>query len=453
MMTYQEVVSVNITINTAGSSREGFGNPLFIAAHDSWEERVRSYNSLTEIAADFPEGTAPYSAALNLWAQQPQVPTLYIGRRNIQYTLSAPTPVAGTIYNLTLTVNKGVQQTFSYTAVAGNTSLIVFTQLKTLIEAAPQIAARVTVTVTGTGDAATMQITAKDPVADFVRATSTTASNKMALTEVAYGTAGATLTPIVEEFSDFYFVATDDRTEQFVLDMSAAIETMQRQYFVAVSSVNSLTGTNVLEQTDILAKLANRKNNRTIAMWHQSADSNYVEMAYIGFGAPYDAGSITWGNAQLAGVDIARHPSTNRPLTSAQKTALLARNANFVDSEGGLNLVRMGTTCSGEWIDTIRGIDWLDQEVTVALRDLLAQQKGGKIDYTDRGITRIKEVISSALQRGVNRNLLESYTVTVPRARDVSMADKREGILRDTKFTGILSGAILIVKVNGSVTY
>lgn len=452
-MTYQEVVTVDITINAAGSTREGFGNPLFIAGHDVWEERVRSYNSLIELAQDFPEGTAAYSAAKNLWAQQPQVPTIYIGRRNLQYTLSCTPPVEGTQYNLTLTVNSGVQQSFTYTGVASNTAQTVFDQFKTQIEAAQPIADHVTVTVTGTDDNATMQITPKIPSTDFVRVTTTTAQDKMTLTGSAYGTAGDTLSYIAEEFSDFYFLATDDRTEQFIMDMAEAVETMQKIFFTGSSSVDSLTGTNVESQQDLLAKLANKKFKRTVGLWHQDADNEYVEMAYVGYGAPYDAGSITWGNAQLAGVDMGRHPTTGRPLTSAQKTALLARNANFVDREGGLNIVRMGTTVSGEWIDIIRGIDWLDQEVTVALRDLLMNQKGGKVTYNDAGITRIKEVISSALQRGVNRNLLDSYTVTVPRAADCSAADKRERILQNVKFTGILAGAILIVKVQGSVTY
>lgn len=452
-MTYQEVVTVDITINAAGSTREGFGNPLFIAGHDVWEERVRSYNSLIELAQDFPEGTAAYSAAKNLWAQQPQVPTIYIGRRNLQYTLSCTPPVEGTQYNLTLTVNSGVQQSFTYTGVASNTAQTVFDQFKTQIEAAQPIADHVTVTVTGTDDNATMQITPKIPSTDFVRVTTTTAQDKMTLTGSAYGTAGDTLSYIAEEFSDFYFLATDDRTEQFIMDMAEAVETMQKIFFTGSSSVDSLTGTNVESQQDLLAKLANKKFKRTVGLWHQDADNEYVEMAYVGYGAPYDAGSITWGNAQLAGVDMGRHPTTGRPLTSAQKTALLARNANFVDREGGLNIVRMGTTVSGEWIDIIRGIDWLDQEVTVALRDLLMNQKGGKVTYNDAGITRIKEVISSALQRGVNRNLLDSYTVTVPRAADCSTADKRERILQNVKFTGILAGAILIVKVQGSVTY
>jgi hypothetical protein len=452
-MTYQEVVTVDITINAAGSTREGFGNPLFIAGHDVWEERVRSYNSLTELAQDFPSGTATYSAAKNLWAQQPQVPTIYIGRRNVQYTLNCTPPTEGTQYNLTLTVNGGVQQTFTYTGVSGNTAQTVFEQLKTQVEANQSISTHASLTITGTDDNATLQITAVSPSTDFVRATTTTAVEKMSITSSPYGTAGDVLSYIVEDFSDFYFVAVDDRTTQFLMDMAAAVETMQKIFFTCSAAVESLTGTSVETQTDLLAKLANMKYKRTVGLWHQEADNEYVEMAYIGYGAPYDAGSITWGNAQLAGVDMGRHPTTGRPLTSAQKTALLARNANFVDREGGLNIVRMGTTVSGEWIDIIRGIDWLDQEVTVALRDLLMNQKGGKVTYNDAGITRIKEVISSALQRGVNRNLLDSYTVTVPRAADCSTADKRERILQNVKFTGILAGAILIVKVQGSVTY
>lgn len=454
MATFSPIVDVNITINAAGSTREGFGNPLFITGHDAWEERVRSYNDLTELAKDFPQGTPAYSAATNLWAQQPQVPTLYIGRRNMQYMVATPVaPVTGTQYNLSVIVNGGIQQAVTYTSVANDTGLIVLNQLKTQLLAAQTISGRITIAVTGSESAATMTISAKDPATDFVRVSSSTAPTKFSVIGSAYGTAGDVSSYIDEEFTDYYFVGTDDRTKQFVTDLATVIQTKHKIFFTATADPESLSGTSIESKQDLLAVLANTKMTRTAALWHQTAMSNFVEFAYIGYGAPYDAGSETWGNAILSGVDMSRHPTTGRPLTSAQKTALMARNANYVDREGGNNVTRMGLTSGGEWIDIIRGIDWLDQEVTVALRDLLLNQKGGKVTYDDEGINRIKEVISSALQRGVNRNLLSSFTVTVPKAVNCSQQDKRERTLREVSFTGILSGAILTVRVNGSVSY
>ena len=176
-------------------------------------------------------------------------------------------------------------------------------------------------------------------------------------------------------------------------------------------------------------------------------------MAYIAYGAPYDAGSIAWGNAQLTGVAASLQPSNQRPLTSIQKSALDVRHCNFIDLDGGVPVVRRGITSGGEWIDIIRGVDWLESDLKTSLRDLLINQKGGKITYDDTGITRIRQVIETSLQRAVNRNFLSSYTVNVPKASQVALADKKARILKDVTFAGILAGAILDVDLKGTVAY
>ena len=176
-------------------------------------------------------------------------------------------------------------------------------------------------------------------------------------------------------------------------------------------------------------------------------------MAYIAYGAPYDAGSIAWGNAQLTGVAASLQPANQRPLTSIQKSALDTRNCNFIDLDGGVPVVRRGITSGGEWIDIVRGVDWLESDLKTSLRDLLINQKGGKITYDDTGITRIRQVIETSLQRAVNRNFLSSYTVNVPKASQVALADKKARILKDVTFAGILAGAILDVDLKGTVAY
>lgn len=448
---WNPIVNVDITLNTAGTTREGFGLPLFLASTDNFEERVRGYTSLTEVAEDFDENSAAYKAAKQLWSQTPKVTQLYIGRRAMQYTVSIPDEVTeSTDYSLTVAVGGGVSQPFQYTAQADDTAEIVLNRFKTQIEANPALKDNVTVSVSGSAGSATMIIT-KAGENDFVKVTTT--AQTLSISATTADSASVALAAIETYSTDWYFIATEDRTSQFVTAMASEIQARRKIFFTASNDVKALQGTELASATDVPAQLAKSKYTRTVCLWHHTASFDYPEMAYIAYGAPYDAGSIAWGNAQLTGVAASMQPANKRPLTSIQKSALDARSCNFIDLDGGVPVVRRGITSGGEWIDIIRGVDWLESDLKTSLRDLLINQKGGKITYDDTGITRVRQVIETSLQRAVNRNFLSTYTVTVPKASQVSLADKKARILKDITFHGILAGAILDVDLKGTVAY
>lgn len=448
---WNPIVNVDITLNTAGTTREGFGLPLFLASTDNFEERVRGYTSLTEVAEDFDESDAAYKAAKQLWSQTPKVTQLYIGRRSMQYTVSIPDAVAeDTEYSMTVAVSGGISQPFQYTAKTSDTALIVLNDIKTQIEASPTIKDAVTVNVTGTGASATM-IISKAGDNDFVKVTTT--AQTVSISATTADSASTALAAIEAYSTDWYFISAEDRTSQFVLALASEIQARKKIFFTANADVKALQGTELASATDVPAQLAKSMYTRTVCLWHHTAEFDYPEMAYIAYGAPYDAGSIAWGNAQLTGVAASLQPANQRPLTSIQKSALDARNCNFIDLDGGVPVVRRGVTSGGEWIDIIRGVDWLESDLKTSLRDLLINQKGGKITYDDTGITRIRQVIETSLQRAVNRNFLSTYTVTVPKASQVALADKKARILKDITFHGILAGAILDVDLKGTVAY
>lgn len=448
---WNPIVNVDITLNTAGTTREGFGLPLFLASTDNFEERVRGYTSLTEVAEDFGENTAAYKAARQLWSQTPKVTQLYIGRRSMQYTISIPDAVVErTDYSLTVAVNGGISQSYQYTSVAADDALKILTSFKEQIVSDQTISSNVSVNVTGTGSSATM-IIAKAGGNDFVKVTST--AKTVSISATNSDTAASALSAIETYSTDWYFIATEDRTQQFILAMASEIQARKKIFFTANADVAALQGTELASASDVPAQLAKSMYTRTVCLWHHNASYDYPEMAYVAYGAPYDAGSIAWGNAQLTGVEASLQPANQRPLTSIQKSALDARHCNFIDLDGGVPVVRRGITSGGEWIDIIRGVDWLESDVKSSLRDLLINQKGGKITYDDTGITRIRQVIETSLQRAVNRNFLSSYTVNVPKASQVALADKKARILKDVTFAGILAGAILDVNLKGTVAY
>lgn len=454
-MTWQEIVDVAITLNTAGSTREGFGLPIFITSTDRFEERVRGYTSLADVATDLGEMSHAYMAAKALWSQTPKVTQLYIARRDMQYIVSIPDVIQGqTEYALTIYTNGGVSNNITYTTQeSGDDAKKVFDKLKEAVEAIEAIKNKVKVTVSGAGSSASMLIQAENPDVDFVRAIDTADSGKFLISATASDTAESILSSIDAYTTDYYFVAVDEREKTFVTQMSEAVEARKKIFFTCTNDSKSLIGEDITSANDLAALLANKKMSRTVVLWHHNASIDYPEMAFIAYGAPYDAGSIAWGNALLTGVEFSRQTIGGRPLTSSQKAALEARNCNYIDLDGGLSVVRHGKVSSGEWIDIIRGIDWQESDLKTSLRDLLVNQKGGKITYDDIGITRVRQVIETSLQRGVNRNFLTSFKVSVPKSADVSLQDKRSRILKDVRFEAVLAGAILDVVLRGTVAY
>ena len=118
---------------------------------------------------------------------------------------------------------------------------------------------------------------------------------------------------------------------------------------------------------------------------------------------------------------------------------------------------------AGEWIDVIRFRDWLKEEISVNVFNLLINRE--KVPYTDEGIAQVEARIRDALVLGQRRGGVApteydeegrenlGFTVTVPLASSVSANTKAKRKLTDVFFTARLAGAIHFVEIKGSLTY
>ena len=450
-MTYSPIIKVDISINATPLTQEGFGTPLFISAHRQFQERVRSYSSVAEVQTDFASDSNAVKAAQKVFAQSPTVSQFMVGRADVKASITPAAPTAdGESYQFSITLDEtGYSTTLSYNVTSFSTedAQDVADSWKASIEADPNLASEVTAVVVGTGASAVLEISGQAAdtyfeVADFT-------SNGSSV-YVANESAEETLSAIEEENNDWYFITAEDHSNSYVLAMAQAASARDTIYFVSSNDVANLTSYQA-GNTDLFAQLRDGNFKNVVTLFHHDAD-DFVELAYIGANAPYDAGSVTWANLQLNGVGFSQSPTNGRPLTSTQKGNLNDKNANYVELDAGISYTRTGITAGGEWIDVIRGVSWQTADMSTSLRALLVNQKGGKVSYNDQGIAQIREVISSSLQRGVNREFLDSYTVSVPLLKDTSQLDRLARILTGVSFEGILAGAIHEVIVVGSVT-
>lgn len=155
---------------------------------------------------------------------------------------------------------------------------------------------------------------------------------------------------------------------------------------------------------------------------------------------------------------------TNDDLTETEYLALTAKNYNtFENFAENVSITQNGKTCAGEWIDVIRFRDWLVETIKTEEFSMLINRE--KLPYTDAGIALVEGVLNKVLKLGQdrggiapteydddgNRNL--GYTITVPKAANISANKKAQRVLDDVTFTARLAGAIHAVNIKGSLTY
>lgn len=260
------------------------------------------------------------------------------------------------------------------------------------------------------------------------------------------GDVATALTNIKNADNGWYAIACTDRTPATVLAIAAWTEA-QTKIFGTASSNSVIINTAVgLDTTSIAAQLNNLGYVRTFCLYHQDASTEFPECAWLGRVLPETPGSETWKFKTLAGVATSN-------LTDSQSSTALAKQCNTYEYIGAVGITQNGTMAQGEFIDIIRGVDWLQSLIVQYVYSVLVNSP--KVPYTDAGITSIQAQIKRALQQGIDNNFISNNPapiVLVPKAANVASVDKANRILRNVSFQATLAGAIHVVNINGVVT-
>lgn len=268
---------------------------------------------------------------------------------------------------------------------------------------------------------------------------------KIAQTHLEPGTTLATdLAAIANENKSWYALYTLYNSEAYVKAAAAWIETQKRMYFADLCDSETATlasaGTGASDAADDLKVLAYK---RTAVVYHPSPAS-MLGSRWMGTRLPYDPGSETWKFAQPVGAN----PVT---LTSTQAVNLRAKNVNTLENTGGLNIMWEGKTCSGQFVDFTRGLDWLENDMQVGVFNALATAV--KIPFTDAGIALIQNEVQASLERGALQGFIDPATIKVfaPKAKDVAAAKKAARTCPDIRFEATGQGAIHGAEISGLV--
>lgn len=252
--------------------------------------------------------------------------------------------------------------------------------------------------------------------------------------------------------NDWYGFTEVSHNEADLLGAAAWAEANTKLFLTAINDVD-VTNTSGTEPATAL-----KTSNFFRTAWFYNIDpTQFPEVAAASRAFTIYPGGETWANLRLQAVSAP-------PMTETAYLNITAKNGNTFEQFRNIAITQNGITAGGEYIDIIRGRDWLCEEIRTNTFNRFVD---ARIPYTDVGIAIIRQGITQALDLGVRRGLIAeraidpdndqriipSYTITVPSVINVSTSDKAARILRDVKFTARLAGAIHAVEISGVLTY
>jgi hypothetical protein len=274
------------------------------------------------------------------------------------------------------------------------------------------------------------------------------------VTTAAPETWTAGLDAIKAENNLWYGLVTPERTLADLQTITDWAEINKKLCVISDDDSNIISGTG-----DIAEYIQTNTYDYSAVIYHSGADGNiadpFADGAWIGALFPKDPGSATWAWKTLKGV-------TADDLTEAQIDTLEGKNGNYYVEIAGVPVVHTGQVGSGEFIDIIRGQDWLNARIQELV--VIPLLNSDKIPYTNAGVGVITSQIKKALGEAVDRsyvvetytdsdnNIQPGWTVTAPEVSTISATDKGNRLLPDITFTAILAGAIHTTQINGTLT-
>ncbi len=430
MTTLTDIISINISRLTAAVQLASFAVPAIIASHTAWTDRARVYTSLTTVETDFPNGGPVVQAATQVFGQNSAPAQFVVGRRQVDsVTGSVITATAGNVYSITVNGTA-----FSYTAPSSPTPTSVVTGLIALYNATPVSCVTATDHANGTF---TIGVSVTGTPWSLESSSTVTLVN-VTPTETWHTAIAA----VYAANSSWYAFGTDSHLVADIEAVAAVAETMQVLY--GYSSQDPTIGTT--STTDIASVLEASAYTRTFGIYSAVADTVYPEFAWIGAECTATPGSNTWAYKTLAGVPVDN-------LSETFTTYASPKNIATYETIGGLNMTTGGHVASGEFIDVMIFVDWLQS--TMKSRIFFRLANAPKIAYTSAGSTVIEAEIRGTLSDGITAGGLASApapTVFMPLVSTISGATKATRNYTGITFNATLAGAIHFVGITGTVT-
>lgn len=484
------VVSVSIAVGAAFPARAGFG-VLNIVTNETGvigvAERIRTYNSLDGVTADWSSTSEVVAAATAYFSQQPKPTTLKVSTRfeTAQAAQLRGGSVADNAANLALfnAITDG-SFTISIDGASQDITGLNFSADTDLSEVADAIETALQAVATGGFTAATCT---HDGTRFFINSGTTGATSTISfLTAVSPATgtdissllqmrqgestktngfAGETITAsldaIQEKDSDWYGLAfTKEIRDGVVVNSEDAVEAAadwcgaRVKVFGNIS--NDLDVLDSVTTTDIVSVMKTQNQRRTMSVF-SSVPDEYPAVSALGrafttnFNQPNS--TITLKFKQGPGI-------TTEDLSVNQKAVLDNKYGNAFVSVGGRQIFAESRMGDGSFFDEVHGIDWLTDAIQTEIYGYLISRTT-KVPYTNKGLAALEQQLIKVLDQAVVNGLIapgetidgeflaNGYKTTVIPVEDTSQSDIDNRFYGGLSFVVLGAGAIHGVQING----
>ncbi len=441
MSELDQFVDVQITVETATLTRQGFSTVLLAAHHEEYPERVRSYSSMDDIEADFAVNTVIWRAAAKFFGQEISPDVLKIGRRANKFSQALeaiPTlTTEGLVVGCTVVSPDGTETVVAHTNGPAETVATIVTALQVLFNAIADLTATDNVTDVGLAADNTGELFDFKTFRGGLTFNDLTADPGIA----------ADLTAIEAEDDDWYGLVLDSNSNAEIAAaapwVSSRINTKLAGFNTADIEAANATAGNIMETLNLAAY----QNMYTI--WSGSVLS-FAALGWMADNIWADPGSRTWKFKTIAGVV----PDTSSILSTTQRQNILDQKGNYYFLNAGAGRAVEGWLADGEFIDIQLTVDALKAGIQ---EDVAAQFfSQPKIPYTDKGANQLASIVLGKLQefRGFDPPALDPVvtpTITVPKVADQSVANRTARFFDDLDFTANLAGAIHRTRIRGKL--
>jgi hypothetical protein len=419
-----QIIDISISLSTKTVTQQGFGIQMILGESMKLDRRVKSYANVTEVLVDFAETDTEYKMALAAFSQEKTPPSVYIGKKIVATStaITAATNPSGDLVNINKTAHN--------------------------------LESGASVTVTGFNKAeynGTFEITKIDDD-NFQYTAASTPSATPATGSGSY-TAQETWSNAIQKCFDYdstwYGLTISSNVEADILSAAGKVEALKRVFLARTSDADNL---DVAQTGSLMYQLKALGYDRTMTIYNGDTASYFADAAWFGRMLPTVPGSSNWAFKTLSGI-------VADELLSSESGAsgVFGNNGNTYESIAGNSVTRYGTVASGEYIDVIRGADWLQARLQENLYSTLINVE--KIPYTDAGGDIIENDIREILDIGVANGLIASdaegngiYTIFVPDVADIAEADRLARLFSGVTFEATLAGAVNKIAIAGNLS-
>jgi len=424
-MSLDTIMNLQITVDSRAPFEEGFGTPLLFGHHVAWVDRlVKEYADPDEMLDDgFDADHYLYRAAQIVKSQDPSPETFKIGRR--------VTPLTQTV-EITPTITR---QGFRYKGTIGGKALS-YTVGAAATPATIAAALGSVITDLGVGMTSAVEGDVLTLSAEPGTVVDVDLESGVHIRDVTEDTTTDNELPnIADEDFDFYgLLVLDSQSKATALNAAAWIETTRKILTIQSADTDILDG-NVIDDT--FSALRDSSYTRTNGVYHRAIGGReWLAAGWQAGRLTTQPGSDTWAFKEVSGV---------RPdaLLQSHENAILAKNGSHYTRTGGLPITFEGKSGAGEYMDTIRFLDWVYARMRE--RVLFTLRNNPKIPFTDSGVDALRSAIMSVIQQGIDAGGFAAKpepTVTAPLVRNVPAAQRINRTLPDVNWTAHLAGAV-----------